>query len=286
MTKSLSSNIVKWNYTNFQKQDKLVIDSDSRVDLLAEILTVPKGTAEAVIEAAAAREALPDGEVTGTEESFAALSAKTLSAGSEELEEKRLLFLQEAEELVANARLEAESILETAKQEAEEIKTSAYNVGRDDGYKAGMDAGEKELAVLEQKLREQDEGREEEYNKKLREAEPRFVDIMISLIEKITGVVVENKREVILHLVHNGIKQTGRSDKYRLQCSSEDYPLLEGEKERLGNMLGLSGGIEIIENPDFIKNQCVIEADSTIIDCSLDVQLKNLIENLKLLNIS
>lgn len=118
------------------------------------------------------------------------------------------------------------------------------------------------------------------------EAEPQFVDIMINLIEKITGVVVDNKRDVILHLVHNAMHQIGRSDKYIIHCSSEDYALLEGEKERLCNAVGLSGGIEILEEVQFVKNQCIIEADSTIIDCSLDIQLKNLIENLKILNIS
>lgn len=285
MTKSLSSNIVKWNYINFEKEDKCVIDSDTRVDLLAEVLAVPKRTAEAVMEATAGKEFLDYGE-DGFSEGIFATKVTPNVAMDEKLEEQRMELLQEAELILANAKAEAENILEAAKIEAEGIKNSAYNFGKDDGYKAGMAAGQKELITLEMQLREQAKAWEEEYNQKLREAEPQFVDIMISLIEKITGVMVENKREVILHLVHNGIQQIGRSDRYIIQCSSEDYSLLEGEKEKLCNAVGVSGGIEIVENPDFTKNQCVIEVDSTIIDCSLDIQLKNLIENLKLLNIS
>lgn len=286
MTKSLSSNIVKWNYINFEKEDKCVIDSDSRVDLLADILAVSKGTAEAVVEAASTRELLDYGEDGFAEGIFAPDALEHVQILDEAAEEKRMELLQEAEDILANAKAEAESILEAARSEAESIKDSAYNFGKDDGYKAGMAAGQKELIALEMQLKEQARGWEEEYNQKLLEAEPKFADIMINLIEKITGVMVENKKEVILHLVHNGIRQVGRSDRYTIQCSSEDYSLLEGEKERLCNAVGLSDGIEIVENPDFVKNQCIIEADSTIIDCSLDIQLKNLIENLKLLNIS
>lgn len=288
MTKSLSSNIVKWNYINFEKEEKYVIDSDTRVDLLAEILAVSKGTAEAVVGAASTRNLLEAGEGEFSEGIFATAleSAAAETVVDEELEEQRMALLQEAEEVLAKAREEAAGILEAAKVEAESIKDSAYNFGKSDGYKAGMEAGQKEIASLEMELKEKARGWEEEYNQKLAEAEPKFVDIMISLIEKITGVMVENKKEVILHLVHNGIQQVGRSGKYTIQCSAEDYPLLEGEKERICNAVGLSDGIDIVENPEFVKNQCVIEADSTIIDCSLDIQLRNLIENLKLLNIS
>ncbi len=285
MTKSLSSNIVKWNYINFEKEEKHVIDSDSRVELLAEILSVPTGTAKAVAKAASGREAL-DYEEEGFREGLFATDITEEVVVDEEMEEQKAELLAQAEEILASAREEAEAILEAARTEAESIKNSAYNFGKNDGYKDGLAAGQKELITLEMNLKEQAKEWEEEYNRKLSEAEPQFVDIMIGLIEKITGVMVENKREVILHLVHNAMQQIGRSDKFIIHCSSEDYSLLEGEKERLCNAAGLSGGIEILEEMEFVKNQCIIEADSTIIDCSLDIQLKNLVENLKLLNIS
>ncbi len=283
MTKSLSSNIVKWNYINFEKEDKCVIDSDSRVDLLAEILSVSKGTAEAVIGAASRDGFSPLELAAASEEVTGGFPANVYE---EELELSRQEFLKEAEETLEQAREEAVHILEAAKAEAEGIKTSAYNVGKSDGFKVGMNDSQKKIITMEMEYKEKVRLLEQEYNEKLEEAEPKFVDIMVNLIEKITGIMVENKKEVILHLVHNGIRNVGKSEKYMIQCSSEDYPLLEGEKERLCMAAGLSEGIDIVENTDFVKNQCVIEADSKIIDCSLDIQLRNLIENLKILNIS
>ena len=49
--KSLSSNIVKWNYINFEKEDKVVINSDKRIDLLTEVPSLQKSTEQAVIGA-------------------------------------------------------------------------------------------------------------------------------------------------------------------------------------------------------------------------------------------
>ncbi len=288
MTKLLSSNIVKWNYINFEKEDKVVINSDKRVDLLAEVLSVSKGTAEAVIGTAS-----KDGFSTLN---FQAVSSEELSESllpsfqdtvqDEQLEASRQELLKEAEETLEQAREEAQEILENARKEAEGIKSSAYEVGKDDGFRSGMKDSQTKIIAMEMEYKEKVRLLEQEYNDKLEEAEPQFVDIMINLIEKITGIMVENKKEVILHLVHNGIRHIGKSKKYTIQCSTEDYPLLEGEKERLCMAVGIPDGIDIVENLEFTKNQCIIEADAKIIDCSLDIQLRNLIETLKILNIS
>ena len=215
MTSSLSSNIVKWNYINFEKEEKHIINSDSRMELLAEILSVPAGTAKAVAKAAAGKGALQYAE--GFREGLFAEDVTEEVQVDEELEEKRKELLKEAEEVLSKARAEAEEILESTRVEAEGIKNSAYNFGKNDGYKDGLAAGQKEIVALEMNLKEQAREWEEEYNQKLSEAEPRFVEIMISLIEKITGVVVENKKEVILHLVHNAIQQISKSDKFRCE---------------------------------------------------------------------
>ena len=294
MTKSLSSNIVKWNYINFEKEDKFVINSDKRIDLLAEVLSLPKSTAQAVVGAVSREE-------TASFQGFTGLSLETVNQEelanslvpslqttmqAEELEALRQELLKEAEETLESAKEEARNILENAKKEAEEIKQLSYEVGKEDGFQTGMKDSQTKVIAMEMEYNEKVALLEQEYNQKLEEAEPQFVNIMINLIEKITGIMVENKKEVILHLVHNGIRHIGKSKKYIIQCSTEDYSLLEGEKERLCMTVGLSDGIEIVENLDFTKNQCIIEADAKIIDCSLDIQLRNLIETLKILNIS
>ncbi len=50
-----------------------------------------------------------------------------------------------------------------------------------------------------------------------------------------------------------------------------------------GAVIG-EGSIEIVEDVTMKKNQCIIETGSGMYDCSLDVQLENLIEEIKMLS--
>lgn len=275
MTRLLSSNIVKWNYIHFDNEEKRVIASDEKKELLAEILAVPKETINNIFDkkAQSANEAVENEEMPTVEESDEAF-----------LEEKERIK-EEAEEILANARKEAEELIAAAKAEANSIKEAAYQVGKEDGYADGMKQSEHQLIKEKAKLEEEKQANLAEYERLLEEAEPKFVDVMIGLIGKITGVSIENKKEVILYLVHKGIQHIGRSEKYVIHCSSEDYMMLEEEKGRLCSLIGRADGIEILEDSSFKKNQCIIETNNKIFDCSLDIQLKNLIETLKLLNI-
>ena len=47
--------------------------------------------------------------------------------------------------------------------------------------------------------------------------------------------------------------------------------------------MGSDKELDIIEDASLMHNQCIIDLDSKIIDCSLDVQLDNLKEQLRML---
>lgn len=274
----MSSNIVKWNYIHFDNEEKRVIDSDEKKELLTKILAVPKGA----IDSAFGRQEQSEGKMMEPIEPAEDLGDSEMN---ETLLEEVELLKEEAKEILENAKKEAEQLVVAAQEEAASIKEAAYQVGKETGYADGMKQSEHQLIKERAKLEEERQADREEYGRLLEEAEPKFVDVMIGLIEKITGVLIESKKEVILHLVHNGIQQIGRSEKYSIYCSSEDYMMLEEGKGRLCSAIGRADGIEILEDSSFKKNQCIIETDNKILDCSLDIQLKNLIETLKLLNI-
>lgn len=52
-------------------------------------------------------------------------------------------------------------------------------------------------------------------------------------------------------------------------------------RERINGVVSKKVQIEIVEDPTFKRGQCMIESDSGIYDCSLDIQLENLIEAIK-----
>ena len=67
-----------------------------------------------------------------------------------------------------------------------------------------------------------------------------------------------------------------------IRVSKADYEFLNSKKQELAAALPESR-IEILVDPMLQSMQCTIETDTRIVDCSLDVQLKNLLTDLKLL---
>lgn len=194
----------------------------------------------------------------------------------EQMEEKAFRILEDA-------RREAKAILDKAKLEAEQIKAETHAVANKKGYEEGRQQGllelQKRTAELEQmKLKQQ-----EEYRNLLSELEPRTANILADLITKITGVLVEEQKDVILYLVERAFLGMDKADSYTIKVSKEDYELVADRKDYLSALTGREISLIIQEDPGLQKNQCMIETELKVIDCSLDVQLTNLVSDLRLL---
>ena len=55
------------------------------------------------------------------------------------------------------------------------------------------------------------------------------------------------------------------------------------KRDELQQQVGSDKELDIIEDASLVHNQCIIDLDSKIIDCSLDAQLDNLKEQLRML---
>lgn len=185
--------------------------------------------------------------------------------------------------IIDNARQQANRILEAAYSEAEKNKSDAYAEAKNKGYEEGLKQGkldiQKQINELKNKARQQDE----EFEAYLADLEPKMVEIMSSLIEKITGVIVEDKQEVILYLVEKAFRNTDKADSFIIRVSKDDYEFLSSKREYIISSIGREVHLDIIEDMEFHKNQCQIETELRVIDCSLDVQLRNLISDLRLM---
>jgi flagellar assembly protein FliH len=113
--------------------------------------------------------------------------------------------------------------------------------------------------------------------------EPQMAKIIASLVEKITGIVVEDKKEVILYLITNAIQNYDKSDNYTIKVSKDDFENVSENREMLLSAIGKEVPVTITEDAGLTKNQCLIETDQHVINCSLDIQLNNLITDLKLI---
>lgn len=288
MTRSLS-NLIKAYSIKYNENEKKTIDSNEKANEFQKMFLEKLGFSS-----------VHTGTVNMSEEFTAAtLEGDSFVAGIhpvalvEELDESQnptVDLEEEHKKVKERMEEEAKQILEDAEQKAKEILENAnreatylLEKAKEDGYKAGNDAAMLELHQLKQELEDEEKKLKLEYESLMRDLEPKFVELLISFIKKLTNYAIEEKEEIILYLIEQAFGSCEASNSYIVKVSKEDYELVNSHKTELLWQLKEGVELEIVEDLLLTKTQCLIETDSRVIDCSLDIQLKNLISDLKLL---
>lgn len=187
--------------------------------------------------------------------------------------------------IVQDAQAQAEQILADAQAQAEQIAHGARQEGYDRGYAEGMEAA-KQAAVAE--LEEEADARraqlEQEYQKALDELEPQMVETLTRIYEHVFDVNLRNEKKIILHLLQTTLSRVEAEGNFIVHLSPTDYDTVADEKERLrAAIVDPNAQLELVEDPLLHENECMIETDGGIFDCSLGVELSELTRKLKLL---
>lgn len=269
--KSLS-NIIKSNYIYVDRDEKKVIDSDLKAKMFyPEIFESNREEMAATGEFVAGLYAVPVEE--------------QLISVNEEAEKE--LTADEADALVENiietAQKEAQEIIENAKREAEVFAYQLEEEARKRGYNEGIGNGNQEIAKKLEEIKQREEQLEQDYQEKISQLEPAFAELTAALLEKLTGVVMKERKEVIIHLMEHSLRQLGKVKMVSIMVSSMDFAFVNERREEIANLLTYPCEITVIEDETLSKGQCILEADNSMIDCSLDTQLTGLIEDLKML---
>lgn len=199
----------------------------------------------------------------------------------EKLEEKLQEAKEEAEAIVARANEDAAVIVARAKEEADIIRADNAEIGRKEGYEEGKKKADDEAAELRKAIEDEKLQMEIEYNQKLNEMEPMLVETILTVFERVTHVLSLDKKDLVLKLVNDVLSKTEISKEFLIRVSPEDYKFVIDNREHINGVVSHNVQIEIVEDPTFRKGQCMIESDSGIYDCSLDIQLENLIAAIK-----
>ena len=189
-------------------------------------------------------------------------------------EECRLLRMEAEEEC---KRIIAESVKST---EAE--RETVLREAKKSGYEEGRKQAIQETDALRQELLQKISDQEADYAQKIETLEPDIVELIIGIVHNLTGVLLDERRDIILHIIRHSMLGIENSSSYIVRVSKEDFDFLNSRKQELLNELQ-GNKIEIVIDPLLTRSQCTIETDTRIIDCSLDVQLKNLTSDLRML---
>ena len=180
-------------------------------------------------------------------------------------------------------------MLEQAKEEAESLKSHAYEEAFAKGKEKGYADGFQEAEVLKEKLRREYQEKEEQltrfYQSKLEELEPSMVDVLTDIYEHVFSVNFSENRDVVIHLLKNTLQKMEGCSEYLIHVSRDDLAFVSMQKNTLLEAGGVvNANFDIIEDVTLKKNQCLIETENGIFDCSLGVELKELKKQLLLLS--
>ncbi len=188
------------------------------------------------------------------------------------------LKLQQAQE-------QADMIIADAQNRADEIRQGAVEQGRQEGYDAGYQEGVAAAESLKAEIEQQRGDLEKEYQQLVDEIEPEMVDVLTQIYEHVFNIELREDKGIILHLLKSTLSRIEPGKDLIVHVSSDDYDDIMDEKETLDACItSPNTTMEIIEDPLLKENECMIESDSGVFDCSLGVELSEITRKLKLLS--
>ncbi len=205
----------------------------------------------------------------------------------EEIEEplNREFTEEQAERILAEAQAEAASITDRAYEEAEIQKKLAYdegfNSGRADGEASAREEYESKLAELEQER----EAVREEYDKLCAELEPALVDTIVDIVSRAFKIDYGDRTELLMGLIDKAVRGIKDTKSFKIRVAESQVDEVRANRDRITERAGSDIAIEIMADADLKESDCFIEADSGIYECSLDVQMNNLIKELRVLSL-
>jgi len=194
---------------------------------------------------------------------------------------------EQANAVFEDAQAASERILEEARAEALMLKEEAKQAGREEGYQKGLEDAKVQLAAQESELQNRydliRQQLENDYENQLREAEPRMVDIICGLLHKISGVMITEEQGVMVHIIHNALMGVENTESLSIKVSEDDYAEVYSRFDWLKQQINSNVTVELVSDVKLSKNECMIETDNGIINCSLNEQLDHLVKSLQLL---
>lgn len=218
------------------------------------------------------------------------IEAEAVQAQQEGIPEEELRVVQaQAEEILATAQAEAEEIRRQAQAMAQQDAHAAYEnakrQGEQDGYREGLNKANAEAEALRSEYAQKEQELCALYKQKMEDIEPYLIQQLTGIYEHVFDVELSGYRTILQHLIAGTLRSVEMSEHYLIHVSEQDYPYVSMQKAQIvedGCIKNAS--LEVVEDRTLGKNECLIETEDGIFDCSLSTQLTELKRKLQLLS--
>jgi flagellar assembly protein FliH len=272
------SNVIKYRSTNGEHEEQ-VIDSNARVNAIFEALWANRDAAGA--------EGFTEGLNAPTLEDITPEAApepkkKISSADMENIEKE---IAKRRDEVLEDANRQKAQIMQQAIKEAKIKEQSILDAARESGYKEGLQQANDEIEGRRNELEAEYQAKEAELQQRIDELEPEFASLVVKYVEKLTGIIAaEDYNTVIEKSIYAAITKTKPSKYYRIHVPKEQYSYVCRHEDDIRNSVSEQAQVEIVNDASLTLNQCNIETDTCVIDCSLGTRLQTLTNSLTILS--
>lgn len=256
------SNLLKYNYVRSDELSAVVINSNQKSE---EIL-------QELLRKQSADEQVPEGFSEG-------MDAPVIDQES-------------LNRMLEDARREADTILNLAQQKANSVVNDAnqraisiYEEQKQAGYDEGMKQAENRQKQLQKELENAYIQKEQELTDSLRKREENLekdlIDVITQVFNKVFHIQFDDKKEILLFLVDHTLHHVEKSKSFRIRVSEDTRSYLEQQIDSLREQVGTEAELAFVTDMTMQDSECIIETDSGVFDCSIEVELSNLIKDIK-----
>jgi flagellar assembly protein FliH len=267
------SNLLKQCFVVSQQDEKRIINADERyVNKSVQINTPESVYNEEMVPGS---EEILDGFLAG-------LNVEEVYVEPEIAPEDLLAQARaEADAIVAAAQAEAIRIADNARLEAEKLFEKSKLEGYNEGSSKLRAEVADEKARMQEELIELKHQLKDEHAKKMEVMESDIIDAVIKVFRHVFNIQFENKKKILLYLVHNTLMNVEVGKEFHIRVSSANYKFFESRigdiKEKIGNDID----IEIVNDMTLGPEDCIIETESGVFNCGIDMELANLEKDIR-----
>lgn len=197
---------------------------------------------------------------------------------NEDTEKKAADILARAREeaglIIRQAQLEANSIIEKARAQAVEQAEEISQRAKEEGYRKGELQAQQHYQELIAEAEEYRNRSVEEYEQTIRSLEHDIVELALSIARKILESELETDKDTILKIAKSAIDACLNHDRIILRVSPEDYDYVTMNAERIKNMAGDIGELEVRKDSTLKKGSCIVDTGYGMVDGGLDTRLE------------
>lgn len=168
-----------------------------------------------------------------------------------------------------------------AKEKADEIRKQAQEQGRAEGLEQGMQEG---AAVYDAKLEsigKREQQLQDSYLEQMRELEPKLVHTITDVVSHVFHVQFHDKDEIVLYLVKRAMESIDGPKEFTIKAGPKQAAYLEEHKQELLECVGQNATLDLVTIHSMTEGECIIETDTGVFECGMDVQLDNLIRDIQ-----